>query len=391
MKLLVIGSGMMGSAAAYDMAAQEQVEAVTLADSDKKRLADAVKRINKLAGGRKVRGVVLDAAKEAAVKKLMKQHDGALSCVPYFFNEKLCRAAIAAGCHFADLGGNNTVVKKEFALAKKAAKKGVKIAPDCGLSPGMASILAGELMRRVGGQADALKIYVGGLPQWPKPPFNYQLVFSVEGLINEYVEPAKVLRNGKITTITPLSEAEIFDVEGFPKLQAFHTSGGTSTLPETYQGKVGECFEKTLRYPGHLAMIRGLYDLGLFSSEKRKIGKVEIAPRALTSALLCEKLAGDDPDLVILRVEAHAGGQVSAFTVFDDYDAKTKMTAMMRTTAWPASVVLQMMVSGEITKRGGVRQELDVPADHFVDEMRKRGVEIKFSTETAAQKAPTTA
>ena len=391
MKLLVIGSGMMGSAAAYDMAVQEQVEAVTLADSDKKRLADAVKRINKLAGGRKVRGVVLDASKEPAVKKLMKQHDGALSCVPYFFNEKLCRAAIAAGCHFADLGGNNTVVKKEFALAKKAAKKGVKIAPDCGLSPGMASVLAGELMRRVGGQADALKIYVGGLPQWPKPPFNYQLVFSVEGLINEYAEPAKVLREGKIATIAPLSEAEIFDVEGFPKLQAFHTSGGTSTLPETYQGKVGECFEKTLRYPGHLAMIRGLYDLGLFSSEKRRIGKVEIAPRALTSALLCEKFAGDEPDLVILRVEAHAGGQVSAFTVFDDYDAKTKMTAMMRTTAWPASVVLQMMVSGEITKRGGVRQELDVPADHFVDEMRKRGVEIKFSTETAAQKAPTTA
>lgn len=388
MKLLVIGAGMMGSAAAYDMAVQEQVEAVTLADSDKKRLADAVKRINKLAGGRKVRGVLLDAAKEAAVKKLMKQHDGALSCVPYFFNEKLCRAAIAAGCHFADLGGNNTVVKKEFALAKKAAKKGLKIAPDCGLSPGMASILAGELMRRVGGQADALKIYVGGLPQWPKPPFNYQLVFSVEGLINEYVEPAKVLRDGKITIITPLSEAETFDVEGFPKLQAFHTSGGTSTLPETFRGKVGECFEKTLRYPGHLAMIRGLYDLGLFSSEKRKIGKVEIAPRALTSALLCEKFAGDDPDLVILRVEAHAGGKVSAFTVFDDYDARTKMTAMMRTTAWPASVVLQMMVSGEITKRGGVRSELDVPADHFVDEMRKRGVEVKFSTETASAMAP---
>lgn len=389
MKLLVIGAGMMGSAAAYDMAMQEQVQSVTLADSDKKRVNDAVKRVNRLAGGKKVRGVVLDAAKEAAVKKLMKQHDGALSCVPYFFNERLCKAAIEAGCHFADLGGNNTVVKKEFAMAKKAAKKGLSIAPDCGLSPGMASILAGELMRRVGGQADALKIYVGGLPQWPKPPFNYQLVFSVEGLINEYVEPAKILRNGKITTIEPLTEVETFHFENFTPVEAFHTSGGTSTLPETFQGKVGECFEKTLRYPGHLALIRGLYDLGLLSSQKRKFGKLEIAPRAVTSALMCEKFAGDEPDLVILRVEAHAGSCVNSFTVFDDFDTRTKMTAMMRTTAWPASIVLQMMVAGEISKRGGVRQELDVPAEHFIDEMRKRSIEIKFSTESVGAQTAT--
>jgi lysine 6-dehydrogenase len=389
MRLLVIGAGMMGSAAAYDMATQPGVEAVTLADSDKKRLQDAVKRVNKLAGAKKVRGIELDAAREDAVRKLMKRHDGALSCVPYFFNVKLCKAATEAGCHFADLGGNNTVVKKEFEFAKKAAKNGVAIAPDCGLSPGMASVLAGELMRRVGGKADALKIYVGGLPQSPKPPFNYQLVFSVEGLINEYVEPAKVLRGGKIMTIEPLSELETFDIEGFPRLEAFHTSGGTSTLPETFQGKVGECFEKTLRYPGHLPLVRGLYDLGLFSSEKRKIGKVEIAPRALTSSLICEKMAGDGPDLVILRVEAHAGGRISSFTVFDNYDPKTKMTAMMRTTAWPASIVLQMMVSGEITKRGGVHQELDVPADQFIDELTKRGIEVRFSTESTGVKAAT--
>lgn len=391
MRLLVIGSGMMGSAAAYDMAMQPDVAAVTLADSDKKRLHDAVKRINKLAGGKKVRGVLLDAANDAAVKKLMKRHDGTLSCIPYFFNERLCKAAIAASCHFADLGGNNTVVKKEFELAKKAAKKGIGIAPDCGLSPGMASVLAGELMRRVGGKADALKIYVGGLPQWPKPPFNYQMVFSVEGLVNEYVEPAKVLRKGKVTIIEPLSEAETFDVEGFPRLEAFHTSGGTSTLPETYQGKVGECFEKTLRYPGHLALIRGLYDLGLFSSKKRKVGKVEIAPRALVSSLICEKMGGDEPDLVILRVEAHVNGRVSSFTVFDDYDPQTRMTAMMRTTAWPASIVLQMMVSGEISKRGGVHQETDIPADHFVEEMQKRNIEVKFSTETVGSKSATSA
>src|SRR5436853_3617670 len=165
--------------------------------------------------------------------------------VPYFYNLGLCRAAIDSKCHFADLGGNNTVVRQEYALDKAASKKGVAIAPDCGLSPGMASILAGELMRRVGGKADALKIYVGGLPEKPRPPFYYQLVFSVEGLINEYVEPAKVLRQGKIKEIEPLTEPEEVFIPGFEGLIGFHTSGGTSTLPDTFKGKVGECFEKT--------------------------------------------------------------------------------------------------------------------------------------------------
>ena len=386
MKLLVIGAGMMGSAAAYDMARAEQVESVTLADSDKKKLSAAVTRVNQLAGGRKVRGVVFDARKAGAARKLMKGHDGALSAIPYFFNLQLCKAAIEAGCHFADLGGNNTVVKQEYGLSKQAEKKGVGIAPDCGLSPGMASILAGELMRKVGGKADALKIYVGGLPKSPKPPFYYQLVFSVEGLINEYVEPAKVLRGGKISYIEPLTEPEDFEIRGLPRLIAFHTSGGTSTLPETFAGTVGECFEKTLRYPIHYAMVRLLYDLGLFSSEKRKVGKATLAPRELTAQILTEKFGGNDPDICIMRVEAHAHGSVFAYSLFDDYDPAAKMSAMMRTTAWPASIVLQMMCGGKISKRGGIYQESDVPTPDFVAEMQRRGVSLNYSEESVSSR-----
>jgi lysine 6-dehydrogenase len=368
------------------MARTDEVESVTLADSDKKRVNEAAARVNKLSRTRKVRPVVLDASKASAVKKLMRGHDGVLSAIPYFFNLNLCKAAIESGCHFADLGGNNTVVQKEYALSKQAAKRGLSIAPDCGLSPGMASVLAGELMRKAGGRADALKIYVGGLPKSPKPPFYYQLVFSVEGLINEYVEPAKVLRNGKITYIEPLTEPEDFEARGLPRLIAFHTSGGTSTLPETFKGKVGECFEKTLRYPIHFAMVRLMYDLGLFSSEKRKVGKAEIAPRELMSQVLVEKFSGNEPDICIMRIEAHAHGVVHAYSLFDDYDPTTKMTAMMRTTAWPASIVLQMMCSGKITKRGGIYQETDVPAPEFVHEMQERGVSLNYSEESPTMK-----
>src|SRR5512146_1067665 len=204
MKLLVIGAGMMGSSAAYDMARCARVESVTLADADTRRSNEAAKRINKMVPGKKVEATGIDASSRRDAVKKMRGHDGTLSAVPYFYNLGLAEAAIDAKCHFADLGGNNTVVRKELALDKKAAKKGVAIAPDCGLSPGMASVLGGELVRRLGGRADALRLYVGGLPDKPMPPFHYQLLFSVEGLINEYVEPARILRKGKLTTIAAL-------------------------------------------------------------------------------------------------------------------------------------------------------------------------------------------
>ncbi len=394
MKLLVIGSGMMGSAAAYDMSRQADVDSVTLADSDLKRAREVAARINHIQGGKKLKAIALDASSESAALRLMKGHDAALSAVPYFLNLGLAKAAIEARCHFADLGGNNTVVRQELALAGKAEKRGVAIAPDCGLSPGMASILGGELVNRLGGRADALKLYVGGLPEKPMPPFHYQLVFSVEGLINEYVEPASILRKGKMVTVEPLTEPEEFHMAGFAPLVAFHTSGGTSTLPETFEGRVGECFEKTLRYPGHFDLLCELKALGLFSSDKMKIGKAEIAPRAMMSKIFEGKFAGKGPDVCIMRLEAHESvrtpgvrgllgarlqGRVASFTLVDHYDPKTDMSAMMRTTAFPASIVLQMLASGAIAKRGAVLQERDVPADLFLNEMEKRGIKIQYA------------
>jgi len=396
LKLLVIGSGMMGSAAAFDMARQSQVESVSLADSDLKRAREVAARVNKIIGDKKIRAFGLDASSQKKTATLMRGHDAALSAVPYFLNLGLAKAAIEAGCHFADLGGNNTVVRQELALASKAENRGVALAPDCGLSPGMASILGGELVRRLGGRADALKLYVGGLPEKPMPPFHYQLVFSVEGLINEYTEPARILRKGKLVTIEPLTEPEEFHMPGFAPLIAFHTSGGTSTLPESFAGRVGECFEKTLRYPGHYDLLCELKALGLFSSDKMQVDGTEITPRAVMSKIFEGKFASKGPDVCIMRLEAHESmrspgvrgllggrlkGRVAAFTLVDHYDPKTDMSAMMRTTAFPASIVVQMLASGAITKRGSVLQERDVPADLFLDEMSQRGIHVQYNVE----------
>ncbi|MDR3747207.1 MAG: saccharopine dehydrogenase C-terminal domain-containing protein [Acidobacteriota bacterium] len=382
MRILVIGAGMMGWAAAFDMARNESVAAITLADSDERRATEAAARINKLTGSHNVTPAKLDAAETEVVTEVLRGHDGVLSAVPYFLNVGLAKAAIEAKCHFADLGGNNKIVSQEYALESQALQAGIAIAPDCGLSPGLASILAGELLRRVGGRADALKIYVGGLPQTPQPPFNYQLVFSVEGLINEYSEPAKVLRNGKMVTVEPLTEVEPFVMAGFPELEAFHTSGGTSTLPETFQGRVGECFEKTLRYPGHFRMLRSLYDLGLFSSRKRRVDGTEVAPRQVTSRLFEEKFASTAPEVTILRVDAHHRDTVASFSLIDYTDPLTGLTSMARTTAWPASIVLQMLISGAIGKRGGIRQEIDIPVATFLNELAVRNISINYHIES---------
>jgi len=228
------------------------------------------------------------------------------------------------------------------------------------------------------------------------PPFHYQLVFSVEGLINEYVEPARILRKGKLATIEALTEPEEFHMEGFAPLVAFQTSGGTSTLPETFEGRVGECFEKTLRYPGHYDLLCELKALGLFSNEKMRVGHVDVAPRALMSKVFEGKFAGKGPDVCIMRLEAHESikspgvrgllggklkGRVATFTMVDHYDPKSDMSAMMRTTAFPASIVLQMMCMGAVSKRGAVLQERDVPAQAFLEEIERRGIKIDYRIE----------
>src|ERR1041384_8449967 len=175
MKILVLGAGRMGLGAAYDLAHNAaDVEAITIADIDAER-ARAVAATVKSANVTPVQTGVTDAAQVGA---LMRGHDAAISCVTYFHNLQLARAAIAARTNFCDLGGNNTIVAAELALDAEARAAGINIIPDCGLAPGMVSVLAAHGAARFA-ELEAIHIRVGGLPQEPRPPLNYQLVFSV--------------------------------------------------------------------------------------------------------------------------------------------------------------------------------------------------------------------
>src|SRR5215212_5723429 len=237
MKILVLGAGRMGLGAAYDLAHNSAgVESVTIADVDEGR-ARAVAET--LKSGR-VRAARVNVEDFARTVELMRGHDAAISCVTYFHNLSLARAAVEARTNFCDLGGNNTVVDSELALDSEARDAGVNVIPDCGLAPGMVSVLAAHGAARFA-TLGGLHIRVGGLPQTPRPPLDYQIVFSVEGLINEYVERARVIRGGQIVEVESLTEIEALEFPApYGRMEAFQTSGGTSTLPDTFHGRLQE-------------------------------------------------------------------------------------------------------------------------------------------------------
>ena len=375
MKIAVIGAGLMGRAAVYDLSQNNDVEQIGVFDI-KGELAKEV--AGKYGYGKAISGI-LDASDENAAATILREYDAAVSCVWYGFNPGLTRAAIESGCHLCDLGGNNDTVRSQLDMNDQAEAAGVIIIPDCGLAPGMVAVLAADGIARCD-KVSSLKIRVGGLPQSPRPPLNYQMVFAAEGLINEYWEPCVILEDGKKKTVNPMSAVELLEFDGIGKLEAFYTSGGTSTLPDTYEGKIDFLDYKTIRYPGHCALFKPMLEIGLASRSPIKIGDVTVEPRAVLKAVLDKNLTFSDLDMVLVRliVEGEKDGQdkTIVYEIVDRQDAKSGLTAMMRTTAFPAAIVAQMAASGEITARGCKPQELAVNPSLFIPKLKKRGINL---------------
>jgi lysine 6-dehydrogenase len=373
LNILVLGAGRMGFGAVHDLVRQPDVAMVTVADA----VGEKAHHVAAMAGSEKVRPVQLDVSDHAAVVTLMKQHSSAISCVNYWLNEKLARAALEAGCNFCDLGGNNTVVDSELALDDEARARGINIIPDCGLAPGMVAVLVAHGALRFG-RLDEIHIRVGGLPQRPKPPLDYQLVFSVEGLINEYIEPARVIRGGRIIEVESMTEVESLDFPPpFGAMEAFQTSGGTSTLPETFLGKVQELDYKTIRYQGHCARFKTMIDLGLCSSEPLVVDGVTVKPRRILGDLLVRNLPADEPDVVLVRVEFAGEGRRLRYDIIDYADEANGLSAMMRTTAFPAAIVALMMARGQTMAKGALPQERCIEPELFMTELASRKIDVR--------------
>ncbi|WP_455284723.1 saccharopine dehydrogenase family protein [[Eubacterium] cellulosolvens] len=380
----VLGAGRQGTAAAYDMVRFGNARKVVLGDIDSKVAKKAADRVNLLCGRKAAEGVSVDVRRPAELKRFLTGIDAFLSAVPYYYNLDVAKAAVRAGASMCDLGGHTDIVRKELLLDREAKDAGISIVPDCGLGPGMGASLACYGMELLD-EPREVYIWEGGLPQNPRPPFNYLMTFNFEGLVNEYSGMAVFLRGGEIVEVPSIEELEIVEFpQPIGRLEAFTTSGGTSTCPWTFKGKLKIFQNKTLRYPGSFAQLQTMRDLGLFSDKELKIDRSRIVPRRVLQVLFEPKIKlPGEKDVVVLRVrcvgEKNKQEAEVVLDVVDYYDDQTRFTAMERTTGWHASMVAIMMAHGE-TPRGAKPLEIAVPGHSFVEELKRRGIKLSERT-----------
>ncbi|MFC7063581.1 saccharopine dehydrogenase family protein [Halobacillus seohaensis] len=377
MKVAVLGSGLMGKEAARDLVQCVGVEKVGLADIDVKRAQQVCQQIR----SSKIQAYKVDAGNSTDLSDFIKQYDVVINALFYSFNETVARTAIDAGISSIDLGGHiGHVTDHVLDLFDEAKAANVTTIPDLGVAPGMINILAGYGASKLD-KLSSIRLFVGGIPVQPEPPLEYNHVFSMEGLFDHYTDPSTIIRSGKKQEVASLTELERLYFERFGPLEAFHTSGGTSTLLESFP-KVDTLEYKTIRYPGHAEKMKLLVDLKLTRNDYEvDVNGVKVKPRDVLLKTLDPIVdLKDKDDVVLLRV--CVGGIKDKKNTTYQYemvtykDRKNQVTAMARATANTISVVAQMIGGQSITKRGVYPPEKIVPGDLYIAEMAKRGVVI---------------
>lgn len=377
MRMLVIGAGLQGSACAYDLLQDADLEEVILAD---KRVDSLPPFLNRYRDDRRLRVVHVDARNESDVRSVMKGVDACMNALPYYFNLDITRLAVDEGVHYSDLGGNTAIVFDQLKLDDAAREKCVSVVPDCGLAPGMVNILAAAGIAGLD-EPETVRIRVGGLPQDPQPPLNYHIVYSLHGVLDYYTTDSWVLRDGEPVEVDALSEVEPVEFpEPVGRLEAFHTAGGLSTMPWTYKDRLRNMEYKTLRYPGHADAIRFIRELGLLSLEPVEVAGGQVVPRDVFIACAEPRLRKPgSKDLVALRVEAEGkkdGKRLRiVFDLIDYHDDRTGITAMERTTGFSLSIIGQLQATG-LVKPGVMTPDLAVPAQAYIDQLRRRSIDI---------------
>jgi len=375
MHIVVMGAGRMARGFVFDILKNAEISKITIIDRSK----TALKALNDHFHNSRIKTACHFADDIGALRPFFKAADGAISAVPYDFNLGLSELAIECGTHLVDLGGNNDVVKKQFALNDKARTNNVAIFPDSGLAPGLVSILSAYAIDQLA-RTDSVQIRVGGLPTEPQNPLKYMQVFSIHGLINEYIEPALILRDGFLESVPSMTGLEeITFPDPFNKLEAFYTSGGTSTLPHTFEKDVPNLDYKTIRYRGHAALFGSMMALGFTDNANTiEVDGHSVSERAAFEAMLQKPLTYESGDVVLIRVTAkgHKEGldKTITYQAIEYGDPANGLSAMMRTTAFPAAIILQMILSGKISERGVLKQETSVPGWDFLWEMKKRDI-----------------
>ncbi|HLH98975.1 MAG TPA: saccharopine dehydrogenase family protein [Xanthobacteraceae bacterium] len=347
-KVVVLGAGKIGATIAGLLGATGDYQ-VTLAD----RSAEAFER---LSGDGRVRPVIAEIEDGGRLLDLLNGQFAVLNAAPFHLTGVIAAAARAARTHYLDLTEDVSSTRRVKELAESATQAFI---PQCGLAPGFVSIVAYDMTRRFE-SLDSVKLRVGALPQYPSNALNYNLTWSTDGVINEYCEPCEAIVNGERREVPPLEECEEFSLDGVT-YEAFNTSGGLGTLCDTLAGKVRNLNYRTIRYPGHAAIMRALLnDLRL--RDRRDVLK-NILEHAVPTTL-------QDVVIISVSVSGHTRGQLMQETYANKiYSREVEgrmLSAIQITTAAAICAVLDLLVMGSLPQNGFVRQE-DIPLKAFLE------------------------
>ena len=367
MKITVLGAGTVGSAVAVDLAQTPEVTRVQVCESQPATLR-----------------AFRDAHDPSSLEPILSGSAAVVSCVGPEHSDRLARLALGLGAHFVDLSGTIPEGPGD-PLVDVAERRQRWVVSGCGLAPGLVGVLT---MRGVEScdQVEAVRIRVGDVPITPPDAFLHRLAHSAERLLNDYTEPALVLRGGRVETREPLTGLEPIEVDDFGTMEAFYTSGGLSTLVESLAGRVDRLSVKTIRYPGHAERMRFVLDLGL--ADKTSIDvRTHLTYRDVLIRRLRQRLGGAYDDAVLLRIEIDGtrGGEDGTliYEMVDRCHPEDGLSAMQRCTGFPAAAAA-VLLAGRALPNGGVGAAAHViPAEPFLARLAERGIVAQERWEAA--------
>ncbi len=379
-KAIVLGAGMVGSVMATDLAGDGDID-VTIADIRSASLEAAIARASR--AGRVVRAIEADLSDANAVSRMVKDFDIVLGALSSRIGLLTLKAVIEAGRNFCDI---SFMPEDAWELDALAKQRGVTAVVDCGIAPGMSNMLAGYAAATLD-SCESIDIYVGGLPRERRWPFQYKAGFSPADVIEEYVRPSRVVEHGRIVVKEALSEPELMDFAGVGTLEAFNTDGLRSIA---HFLKAPFMKEKTLRYPGHIELMRAFRETGLFGEKPIDVRGTLIRPRDVLATLMFPKWTYEpgEEDLTVMRVcvqgvKAGASRRLS-WDLLDYFDAASQATSMSRTTAFPCTIVARMILRGEIDMPGVIPPELlgreNGVLQRVLGQLSKRGVKFRHQS-----------
>jgi lysine 6-dehydrogenase len=369
-KILVLGGGMIGSAMAEDLQ-QRSGAKVTVADRREESLA----RVKSRSAALTLRA---DLERPSVVRELVAPYDVVMGALPSAIGRQTLEAVIEAGKNYVDI---SFMPEDALELDSLARDRGVTVVVDCGVAPGISNMMVGYAASRLDA-CDNVEVYVGGLPVQRRWPFDYKAGFAPHDVIEEYTRPARFVENGRVVVREALSEPELIDFTGVGTLEAFNTDG-LRTLLRTIDAPFMK--EKTLRYPGHVQLMRALRETGFFSKTAVDVAGQSVRPLDLTAAILFPKWTFEEgeADLTVLRVlvEGRRGSTRERYSwdLLDYFDPASGLRSMSRTTAFPAAIVASLVAHGVFVQPGVHAPEAlgAVPGllDVVLRELRARGVE----------------